>query len=38
MFRDDTTRLHHMLDAACEAIEFAQGHARIDLIIHIERS
>lgn len=31
MFRDDTTRLHHMLDAACEAIVFAQGHTRIDL-------
>jgi uncharacterized protein with HEPN domain len=31
MFRDDTIRLRHMLDAAREAIEFAQGHARSDL-------
>ena len=31
MFKDDATRLNHMLDAAHEAIEFAQGHARSDL-------
>jgi uncharacterized protein with HEPN domain len=31
MFRDDTIRLRHMLDAAQEASEFAQGHTRNDL-------
>jgi len=31
MFKDDTIRLRHMLDAAHEAIEFAQGHHRNDL-------
>lgn len=31
MFRDDTTRLRHMLDAAREAVEFTQGHTREDL-------
>jgi len=31
MFRDDTIRLRHMLDAAHEAVEFAQGHTRNDL-------
>ena len=28
MFRDDAIRLRHMLDAAHEAIAFAQGHTR----------
>ncbi len=28
---EDTTRLHHMLDAASNAIEFAEGKARADL-------
>lgn len=31
MRKDDTIRLRHMLDAAQEAIEFAQGHTRADL-------
>ena len=31
MRKDDTVRLRHMLDAAQEAIEFAQGRTRIDL-------
>jgi uncharacterized protein with HEPN domain len=31
MFSDDTTRLRHMLDAAREADQFAQGHTRADL-------
>jgi uncharacterized protein with HEPN domain len=31
MRRDDAVRLRHMLDAAREAIEFAQGRARVDL-------
>jgi len=31
MRKDDTIRLLHMLDAAHEAIEFAQGKARVDL-------
>ncbi len=31
MFKDDTTRLRHMLDAAHEAAEFAQDHTRADL-------
>jgi uncharacterized protein with HEPN domain len=31
MFKDDTTRLRHMLDAAREAGEFAQDRTRADL-------
>jgi uncharacterized protein with HEPN domain len=31
MFKDDMTRLRHMLDAAEEASGFAQGRARADL-------
>ncbi len=31
MHKDDAIRLRHMLDAAQEAIEFAQGHTRADL-------
>jgi len=31
MRKDDAIRLRHMLDAAHEAIEFAQGQTRIDL-------
>ncbi len=31
MRKDDTIRLRHMLDAAQEAIEFAQGHTRAHL-------
>lgn len=31
MHKDDTIRLRHMLDAAQEAIEFAQGHTRAHL-------
>ncbi|MEI2692863.1 MAG: hypothetical protein V9H69_25345 [Anaerolineae bacterium] len=31
MFKDDATRLRHMLDAAHEAIEFAQSRTREDL-------
>lgn len=31
MFKDDTTRLRHMLDAAREAIAFAEGRARSEL-------
>jgi uncharacterized protein with HEPN domain len=31
MRRDDAIRLQHMLDAAHEAIEFAQGRTRVDL-------
>ena len=31
MRKDELVRLHHMLDAAQEAIAFAQGHIRRDL-------
>jgi uncharacterized protein with HEPN domain len=31
MHKDDAIRLRHMLDAAQEAIEFAQGHTRAHL-------
>ena len=31
MRKDDEIRLRHMLDAACEAISFAQGRTRIEL-------
>ena len=31
MRKDDAIRLRHMLDAAQEAIEFVQGHARVRL-------
>ena len=31
MQKDDAIRLRHMLDAAHEAIEFAQGRTRVDL-------
>lgn len=31
MYRDDTTRLRHMLDAAREAVRFAEGRTRQDL-------
>ena len=31
MREDDTIRLRHMLDAACQAIQFAQGKTRTDL-------
>jgi uncharacterized protein with HEPN domain len=31
MHKDDAIRLRHMLDAAHEAIEFAQGRTRVDL-------
>jgi uncharacterized protein with HEPN domain len=31
MREDDAIRLRHMLDAAREAIEFAQGRTRVDL-------
>ena len=33
MYRDDEIRLRHMLDAACEAVSFAQGRTRGDLEI-----
>ena len=33
MYRDDEIRLRHMLDAACEAVSFAQGRIRGDLEI-----
>ena len=31
MYKDDDIRLRHMLDAAHEVIEFAQGQTRVDL-------
>lgn len=31
MRRDDRIRLQHMLDAACEALSFAEGQRRADL-------
>ena len=31
MHKDDAVRLQHMLDAAHEALTFAQGHSRTDL-------
>ena len=31
MRKDDEIRLRHMLDAACEAVSFAQGRTRIEL-------
>ena len=31
MYADDKTRLRHMLDAAREAVAFAQGQSRDDL-------
>ncbi|MBE3143706.1 MAG: DUF86 domain-containing protein [Planctomycetes bacterium] len=31
MYKDDAIRLRHMLDAAHEAIEFAQGRTSVDL-------
>ncbi|MFC2161798.1 DUF86 domain-containing protein [Acidobacteriota bacterium] len=31
MFEDDETRLRHILDAACEAVSFIEGHHRRDL-------
>jgi uncharacterized protein with HEPN domain len=31
IFKDDITRLHHMLDAAQEAVAFAQNYSRIEL-------
>jgi len=31
MHKDDAIRLRHMLDAAHEAIDFAQGRTRVDL-------
>lgn len=31
MFKDDATRLHHMLDATEEALRFIQDHERVDL-------
>lgn len=31
MFKDDTTRLRHMLEAVHEAVGFAQGRTRADL-------
>ena len=31
MRKDDEIRLRHMLDAACEALSFAQGRTRSDL-------
>lgn len=31
MYMDDNTRLRHMLEAAREALSFAEGHDRVDL-------
>ncbi len=31
MYKDDTIRLHHMLDAARQALQFTQGKTRADL-------
>ncbi|HIJ52355.1 MAG TPA: DUF86 domain-containing protein [Planctomycetes bacterium] len=31
MFKDDSVRIHHILDAAREAISFADGRSRTDL-------
>lgn len=33
MHRDDAIRLRHMLDAACEAVDFARERTRSDLTI-----
>ena len=33
MFEDDKIRLRHILDAACEAVSFTEGHRREDLDI-----
>ncbi len=31
MFTDDSVRIRHILDAACEAVNFTQGRSRADL-------
>jgi len=31
MHRHDRIRLQHMLDAACEAVQFSRGRSRVDL-------
>ena len=31
MFEDDSVRIRHILDAACEAVSFANGRSRADL-------
>lgn len=33
MFEDDTVRIRHILDAAREAVSYAEGHSRADLDI-----